>query len=530
MDLSLFKESISQHSANLKAKADDLEFNAVMVKASYYGEASIRHIDKAISVFKEKASLGVTPTLYREGLADIGKAIWTAIIKIAQAIVRVAVNVKMFLIGGEKGLIKRLEKVRAKLDAKDTESFTGAITVPILKGNKGLSGFHRLMMVTMDLVSGNAFLDASVGVNGELTWDYTKDDIHKARRMYMLKDIEGVIGNPKHLNLDTTDVTVREIPQDASLMDVISMPTRLVTVLHQGGDASASSWSQILGNDPDLDKMAKTIKYMKSGISKKGIAPQLINNIVNGAHNLKGLVEFKKLDGITKTSASKSIDAVIDVMHKTFETTKKGDAKKKTATEYNFENYMRRVIKGGTACIKNMSKVAKSKGTSAELITRVQHISKECHTIMNVLLNDYMEVVKDAKLLMHQVVQSLEKGFNFKNGGRSSGSKDSGSGNPIVSVQHFRDSVAKKDAFAVRSIMADMVRRQKGNKGVLEEAIKYAEDHGVSVWEDHNGREATTKWNSLEEEYNFEKETMVGNFSKIRFDRVLKLYGQLKGR
>ena len=97
-----------------------------------------------------------------------------------------------------------------------------------------------------------------------------------------------------------------------------------------------------------------------------------------------------------------------------------------------------------------------------------------------------------------------------------------------MSIQFFRDCVAKKDAFGVRSIMADMIGRLKGNRGVFEDAIKYAEAHGVNVWEDHNGRETTTKWDSLEEEYNFEKGSMVGNFSKIRFDRVLKLYGQLK--
>ena len=99
-----------------------------------------------------------------------------------------------------------------------------------------------------------------------------------------------------------------------------------------------------------------------------------------------------------------------------------------------------------------------------------------------------------------------------------------------MSIQFFRDCVAKKDAFGVRSIMADMFERVKGNRGLLEDAIKYAEAHGVNVWEDHNGREATTKWDSLEEEYNFEKMVMVGNFSTIRFARVLKLYGQLKGR
>ena len=94
MDMSLFRESISQYSSRLKHEYADNEFNAVLAKAAYYGEATIKHIDKAIITFKEKASSGVTYEVYREGLADIGKAKWTAIIKVAQAIVRIAVNVK----------------------------------------------------------------------------------------------------------------------------------------------------------------------------------------------------------------------------------------------------------------------------------------------------------------------------------------------------------------------------------------------------------------------------------------------------
>ena len=519
MDMSLFRESISQHSSRLKHEYDDNEFNAVLAKAAYYGEATIKHIDTAITTFKEKASSGVTYEVYREGLADIGKAIWTAIIKVAQAIVRIAVNVKMFFLGGEKGLIKRIEKVRDAINKN--EQFTGNISVPILKGTKGLSGFHELMTIVMDLVSGNAYLDAKLGGNGELSWDYKKSASDKHDRMEMFKDIDSSIGNPKYLNTVTADMNVRGIPQDASLLDVISMPTRLVTIL--AGDNSAIS--KTMGNAPDLDVMAKNVKYIKSGISKNGINPQLIAS-VGGKHDLKSIVEFKRLKGITKTSASKALDAIIDIAHKAFEGNVKGNVKKGKASTYNFEGYMRRIIKGGNASIKQTSKVAKSKGTSPELVTKIQHISRECHTVMNVLLNDYMEIVKDSKLLMHQVVQSLEK-TDFKPIGSTNYNTDGESktnGNPIIAVDYFKASIKKGDAFAVRSIIADMIARVKGDEKILNDAIDYAIQEGISVWEPYDGRVASTKWENIKQEYNFEKGRLVGNFCEERFDHVLELY------
>ncbi len=104
------------------------------------------------------------------------------------------------------------------------------------------------------------------------------------------------------------------------------------------------------------------------------------------------------------------------------------------------------------------------------------------------------------------------------------GSKDSGSDNPIVSIRFFRDCVAKKDAFGIRSIIADMIPKVKGDEKVLNEAIYYAIHEGISVWEPYDGRVASTKWENIKEEYNFEKGRLVQNFCEERFDRVLELY------
>ena len=87
----------------------------------------------------------------------------------------------------------------------------------------------------------------------------------------------------------------------------------------------------------------------------------------------------------------------------------------------------------------------------------------------------------------------------------------------------------KKDKFAVKSVLADTIARTKGDKNELDDAIAYAASKGAFEWDAHDKKEATTKWNDKQEEYNFEKERLVQNFSKERYARVLKLYAEYKG-
>ena len=90
----------------------------------------------------------------------------------------------------------------------------------------------------------------------------------------------------------------------------------------------------------------------------------------------------------------------------------------------------------------------------------------------------------------------------------------------------FKDCVSKKDDFGVKSVLADMINRTKGDKGELDKAISYAESKGAFTWDKYDGKEATTKWENIQEEFNFEKERLVQNFSKERYGKVLKLYQQ----
>ena len=74
MDLSLFKESISQHSANLKGDAEMSAFNKAIIRANYYSESTMVHIENTINEFKENFKHSSDITLISEGVKDIGKA------------------------------------------------------------------------------------------------------------------------------------------------------------------------------------------------------------------------------------------------------------------------------------------------------------------------------------------------------------------------------------------------------------------------------------------------------------------------
>ena len=71
-----------------------------------------------------------------------------------------------------------------------------------------------------------------------------------------------------------------------------------------------------------------------------------------------------------------------------------------------------------------------------------------------------------------------------------------------------------------------MIARVKGDEKILNDAIDYAIQEGISVWEPYDGRVASTKWDTIKQECNFEKGRLVCNFCEERFDRVLELYRQ----
>lgn len=92
--------------------------------------------------------------------------------------------------------------------------------------------------------------------------------------------------------------------------------------------------------------------------------------------------------------------------------------------------------------------------------------------------------------------------------------------------EFFIKKVNEKDLFSVKSSLVNMLKRT--NRAELESAIRYAEGNKAFNWEADDGYTSANKWNTLKEEYNFEKERLVQNFSKERYGKVLNLLEQIK--
>lgn len=91
----------------------------------------------------------------------------------------------------------------------------------------------------------------------------------------------------------------------------------------------------------------------------------------------------------------------------------------------------------------------------------------------------------------------------------------------------FVNKVKAKDHFAVKSILVDMIQRSRGDLGLLNPAINYATAKGAFKWEVDDNDDLSMKFKDITEEYNYIKEKLVQNFSKERFDKVIKLCHKL---
>lgn len=459
MNLSLFKETVSQYSFRLKEEnTAEFKLDSAINKASYYNQVALDVVNDHVSLFKEKLVRegNMSDKLFKEGLADVGKAIWSAIVKVLQQIVRVAVNVRMWVNGGEKSLFKRIDKVIARINSK--EEFTGYIALPILKGDTGMKGYYNTISVMANLLSGKAYENCSL--NGDtLEW--------------------------------------REINSSSSLLGVISSNTRAVASATKGAKLDTTD---IKAMQTDLMKLNKS--------ASKGINKQLLKS-VGGADKLKDIYKVTRLNHITKTSATQAMNALKTYITKAFD-------------KSEFEKTLNSMLKDTKGCLK---------GGKGSLTVELQGMAKVSLQTINVLLNDYLNMVKDIKLALLDIMQSIEKGGSDrrmrqpKNDERMA-QPTASVVNKIIAVPYFVESCDKQDKFAVKSVLADMVARVNGDKKQLDEAIKYAEAKGAFEWETYDEHESSTVWDSINEEYNFEKERLVQNFCEERYHYVLKLYKQ----
>lgn len=403
MDLGLFKETVSQHTKRLREEGMEDEYVRAMTEAHFYSENSLKQIDTTISLFKEKASKGCTEVLFNEGLKDIGSAIWKALVNIGRAIVRIAINIRMMFIGGEKSLVKRLLVVKDKIKAMKDNEVT-SITIPVKKGGKGFADFDNLMDILLDLTSGNAFLKANISSSGVLEWDV--DSSHKARldRLEKFKSLQGMYGIGKHFGAGAMGLFAREIQQDGSLLDVFAAPARLYTIALGSKTSMADA---LLGNKADLDTVEKFVNGVKSNVVSSGVTDQLMKRLgVRGTDGkLHNLIHYTTVKNVNKRDIVSVIDVVIQSINSAFAKSVKG--KGMDADIFNFEDYMKMLVSSVKSVSKQVGRRADK--ADADVMTRVHAISKASTTVMNVVLRDYMNMAASTKLILSKIVKGLEK-------------------------------------------------------------------------------------------------------------------------
>lgn len=91
----------------------------------------------------------------------------------------------------------------------------------------------------------------------------------------------------------------------------------------------------------------------------------------------------------------------------------------------------------------------------------------------------------------------------------------------------FLENVNSKNFFAVKSNLEGMIRLFKGERSKVDLAINYAIENNAFYWESDIGYSLKNNYSNAKEEYDDEKERLVQNFTKERYERVLKLYNKL---
>ena len=91
----------------------------------------------------------------------------------------------------------------------------------------------------------------------------------------------------------------------------------------------------------------------------------------------------------------------------------------------------------------------------------------------------------------------------------------------------FMSSVEQGDIFGIKSDLESLIAITKGNKAECLRAIEYARKNSDFDWEEDDGVFFGEGLIEDKDVYLYEKERLVQNFTKERFDKVIGLYNKL---
>ena len=391
MDISLFRESISQHSSRLKEDAELAAFNKAIITANYYSESVMVEVDGRINLFKEKVKNSSNVTIISEGVKDIGKAIWGAIVKFGKAILDLATRFKIFITGGEKGFLKKLEAIKSRISA--SESVGIDISVPVLKGENGLAGFPKLMEVISLCACGDIYLASNISSNGVVTWKYDED---KSKRDEMFKELTMTYSMAKsHVEgLDTFKYTYDSGTHGDSFIGLLIEPMRMCNTLVK--DFSRKSYTS--PDDYDISHIDIKLRDTVKGVASKGLNNQILKELGSTNGNLSGIMETVKWTGVNKAEVVKTLDSSITVIKDVFD--------KKDGAGAAFKMALKIMIADSARMIKVLNKTHKSK---PERLAEIHSIGKSTSVLLNTILKEFASMANSVKVVLYDIVKMMSK-------------------------------------------------------------------------------------------------------------------------
>lgn len=90
----------------------------------------------------------------------------------------------------------------------------------------------------------------------------------------------------------------------------------------------------------------------------------------------------------------------------------------------------------------------------------------------------------------------------------------------------FMDAIKENDIFSIKSDLEGYIVKYKGDQRKCDEVVEYAIKNSSFNWETDDGIFLGDKKTTISEEYFYEKERLVQNFTKERYLRVINLYNE----
>ncbi len=119
-------------------------------------------------------------------------------------------------------------------------------------------------------------------------------------------------------------------------------------------------------------------------------------------------------------------------------------------------------------------------------------------------------------------VNKMKEDLNDK--GSNEKKEDDIKNQKIKENEIFMEKIKENNVFKIKSYLENLIARSNGDKILCDEAIEYALKNSSFKWEIDDGKKLQTQFTTAREKYNYEKEKLVRNFTKERYENVLKLY------